>query len=184
MQPPSFALSASPVFLIDWKEPMYTSYVLIANLDAKEDELQFEHFRLRKIQTRGDLNDAQALFGRMAHFCDWIYERDYSSIPELHLGGYGSIPWHVDDALLCFRLFKVGDIAFVAQVIKGPEDETARRYPHRIMSAMSTNVPYHFTQAECPDWDNLSEGLPSCQGNRSDAPREPYLFNPMAPPAG
>jgi len=163
---------------------MYTSYVLIANLDAKEDELQFEHFRLRKIQTRGDLNDAQALFGRMAHFCDWIYERDYSSIPELHLGGYGSIPWHVDDALLCFRLFKVGDIAFVAQVIKGPEDETARRYPHRIMSAMSTNVPYHFTQAECPDWDNLSEGLPSCQGNRSDAPREPYLFNPMAPPAG
>ncbi len=152
---------------------MVTVYALIRNFEGpwpaanfearKPDELQFENFRIWKIR-QGipiELECARELFkGAQVSYGDCVYERNYDAIPgrrdtQPDWCGFGHIPAETEDALLLFRLYKPGDIAFVDIRIRTHKGETFRQYPYRFTADFHSTYPYRMESIDCARLDDF-----------------------------
>lgn len=140
---------------------MYTAYALITHLESSDDELLFQDFKLSRIDTLGDRQDAiRALPGVDVSFGDWVYKRIYDDVPgPRNYSSVGRIPADTEDSLLLFRLFKVGDICFLKHSVETPDGRLLQRFPHRIMMDLISASPYPFRQSECARWDAFATEL-------------------------
>lgn len=149
----------------------FTAYALVKNLDSRGDELQFQHFRLRKLRAgrRGEVEEARQIFTHApVSFGDWVYERIYDQPPPVADGqqdiGFGRIPSQSEDDLLIFRLFKTGDICFSGQAIRSSDGALNTQYPYWAISDINTTLRYRMEQNECASWDALALEMPNCEG--------------------
>ncbi len=144
---------------------VYRACALFTNIQCPDHDLRFNNFRMWNIESPGDLDRARKQLGLYeGNIGDFVYEREYSSLPKFGLRApYGFIPMDVDDALFLFRLFRVGDIALLQQTIIDPWGGILRRYPHRIMSEVSTVHHFVFSAPDVPTWDRFAEDLLHCQ---------------------
>lgn len=154
---------------------MYTAYALVRNLErapgrpsSARAELLFEDFRIWNV-TRFEgpngersLNPYELFQDARLDSDDWVYERNYASLPPASgpaPKGVGGIPEDTEDALLLLRLFKTGDISFVRLRIRDQEGNLHSQYPHRVMSEVPARQLYHLSQDECPKWDTFANEL-------------------------
>jgi hypothetical protein len=141
---------------------MYTAFVLVKNIDSDCDELNFSNFKLKEIQQDDDdfFKEARnSLFpGSHADKGDWIYERCYQdTIANL----VNTISNDIENILFLLRLFKVGDLVFLAPCIKKPDGTLLRQLPYRVMSDISPSQNYQLQAQECSQFDEFATKISS-----------------------
>jgi hypothetical protein len=144
---------------------VYTAYALVEFIDSKDSELRFRDFRIRRISSTGDREDAQALFpGARIYGTEWLYERTYQD-SEVAKGayGFGRIPGDLENTLLLLRLFRPGDIIFTRHSIREPNGELSIQFPQRIAADITTTSFFRFSQTECDSWDKFKSELTASQ---------------------
>jgi hypothetical protein len=148
---------------------MYTAYALLKNFHSPQARVQFNEFNLWRIN-QGDfegLRRLQEIFpGMPSDFTYWVYEREYQNIPPPFgewNSGYGGISFHVEDALLFFRLFKIGDISWCRLRIKNPDGTFAELAPYNVMSSQNSVLFYRFERDDVAGWEALASELPRRQ---------------------
>jgi hypothetical protein len=70
----------------------------------------------------------------------------------------GGIPNDIEDILLLFRLYKVGDIAFVKQAVIQPSGNRVVQFPYRAMNDLNSYsaVRFEFAPDECERWKGFA----------------------------
>lgn len=147
---------------------MFTAYALIKNFESRSPELKFKDATLQKIgQGQHELlNNARRIFpySRIT-YGDWIYKKIYQEPPPVREGetdvGLGRIPVDIEDTLLLFRLFRVGDICISGQTIEDADGRPYTQYPYWATSEIHSILSYKLEQAECPEFDEFSSELPA-----------------------
>ena len=144
---------------------MYTAYALVKFIDSNDSELRFRDFRIRRLSSTGDREDAQALFpGASIYGTEWLYERTYQdSEVAKDAYGFGRIPGDLEGTLLLLRLFRPGDIIFTRHSIREPSGELSIQFPQRIGADITTSSFFRFSQAECDSWDKFNAELTASQ---------------------
>lgn len=144
---------------------VYTAYALVKFIDSRDSELRFRNFRIRQISSRGDIEDALALFpGARINGTDWLYERAYQDSEVAKSAyGFGRIPGDVEDTLLLLRLYRPGDIIFTRHSIREPSGALSIQFPQRIATEITTTSFFRFSQTECDDWDDFKSELTASQ---------------------
>src|SRR5438128_1018061 len=94
--------------------------VLVRNFESDTRLLHFSDFRIEEISGRG-LIAAREFFPEATQN-EWILVREYNTIPQAPeaWSGFGAIPNEIEDLLTLFRLFRRGDLAFVALQLTTP----------------------------------------------------------------
>lgn len=147
---------------------MYTAYALLSNINSGDDPLLFRNFSIRMVSSVGDVRDSKEVFGR-GEIGDWIYERTYDEAPEPRgPSGFGRIPFDVEDDLLLMRLFKDGDLAYLAHSIQEPSGSISKQYMQRTMGDVSSPNQYVITQSDCDAWDSFADSMRAGAGWKSD----------------
>jgi len=130
--------------------------VIIRNLESSAECLNFGDFTislvgprfavLRQFFSSGDINDD-----------DWIFEKSYGSIEE--------IPTDIEDILLLFRLYSVGDIAFIKLASKIQSVPAVTR-PNRVINDLNSlchpALKFKFESEKCESWKVFAEGIRRC----------------------
>src|ERR1035441_6196216 len=148
---------------------MYTAYALVRNLsraagesNAARAELRFQNFRIWNVpQFEGPngerFQEACQIFPyARVSFGDWVYEKDYSSLPTAPgpaPSGFGGIPEDTEDSLLLLRLFKSGDISFAQVSVRDANRSLCSQHPYRVKSDIPSVFPYKMSQGQCREWD-------------------------------
>jgi hypothetical protein len=117
------------------KMAFHTTYILIRNFESESKELPFDEFSIKKIDN-SNYDELKAIFKSIYvyRFGHHFIERRYTKLPSLpegeeDLSGLGRIPYDSGDLMLLLRLFKAGDIVFVAQTIKRANGDCLSQYP-------------------------------------------------------
>jgi hypothetical protein len=135
----------------------YTTYILIKNFESESKKLVFDEFSITKIDN-SNYDELKGIFKSVCvyRFGQHFIERRYSEVPSLPEGeddesGLGRILYNSEDLMLLLRLFKVGDLAFVAQTIKRPNGDCESQYPYpRAFSTYTSPFHYRMTEEEIP----------------------------------
>lgn len=139
---------------------MYTSLVLVKNLNSNSDELNFSEFKLKRIQQDDDEGFEEAINNKFpgAHVDkdDWIYERCYNDIIT---DWWTRIPNDIEQTLFLLRLYKIGDLAFLSPSFKKPDGTLFRISPYRVMSDVHTINEYVLEQEECSNFDEFASEM-------------------------
>jgi hypothetical protein len=162
---------------------MYTAYALVRNLsraagepNAARAELRFRDFRIWNVpQFEGPngerFKEARQIFPyARVSFGDWVYEKDYSSLPTARgpaPSGLGGIPEDTEDSLLLLRLFKSGDISFAQVSVRDANRSLSSQYPYRVTSDIPSVFPYKLSQGQCREWDVFADEVKTRPGWRS-----------------
>lgn len=138
---------------------MYTAFALLTHIDSQSGDLLFPEFRLHRLDSVGDLDDARSAFPSGAvRLGQWLYTRTYDDVV-LGSFGFGRIPVDLEDTLLLLRLFRIGDIAIVRHSVRGPNGGISAQYPQRAMVDIASVHPYRFQQADCDAWQIFASEL-------------------------
>src|SRR3954451_4492731 len=99
---------------------MFKAFVLIRNLESAAERLDFGEFTIGLVGTQ--FKELRDLFSSAdVNRDDWILDKSYTVPPPGPPGSpVGGIPNDIEDILVLFRLFKVGDLAFVKQAVVPP----------------------------------------------------------------
>jgi hypothetical protein len=147
----------------------YIAYALVKNLHSRRsNELRFREFSISKIRQGdwGRVREVQEIFPRArVNYGDWVFEKSYeqpSPVSGLEQDiGFGRIPLEVEDTLLLFRLFRVGDIGFSHHSIREPDGKLYTQYPYRALSDVNTVSHYEMERNDCAEWDAFASELPT-----------------------
>ena len=143
-----------------------TVRVLVRNLESHVKSIKFSNFLLQELDY-SKLCVAREFFpNAMQH--EWLLERHYEDIPPLPLiaegwpGPFGSIPFDIEDTLLCLRLYRTGALSFVGMHIQS-SDQTSTQSPYRAISPLVTTSsrPYRFEQSDAFGWEQFASQLKS-----------------------
>ena len=97
-----------------------------------------------------------------AVFGESILERDFGSIPPATqaLSGFGAIPFEIEHLLLLFRLFRPGDLVFVALHLEKP-DVKATQCPYHAISNLAgvSTRQFVFNQVDIAPWEDFAHLL-------------------------
>jgi len=131
----------------------YTTYILIQNFEAESKKLLFDEFSIKKIDN-SNYDELKAVFKSICvyRFGQHFIERRYAKLPSLPEGGedfsgLGRIPYDSEDLMLLLRLFKTGDLVFVAQIIKSPEGDHLGQYQYPMVYSKYRS-PHHYKMSE------------------------------------
>jgi hypothetical protein len=127
-----------------WSSSLKTAYILVRHLDSGHGvgELRVAggtfHYISQDSHGRALLIECEKRFpARCAVFGDWIYEKNYAAVPPSRTGrdpaNTGDIPFEAEDLLLALRLFRPGDVSFIAHSIVDDEGQMLSQMPHRIL---------------------------------------------------
>ena len=140
---------------------MFTAFVLIRNLESSANRLDFGGFTIERIGLRYE-ELRESFSSSDVNRDDWIFEKSYNVPPPGPPGSaVGGIPNDIEDILLLFRLYKVGDIAFVKQAVIQPSGNRVVQFPYRAMNDLNSYsaVRFAFGSDECEQWKDFSEGV-------------------------
>jgi hypothetical protein len=129
-------------------------------------KLQFPDFAVEYLSQSSHhrLKDARNFFGD-AMYGDCVIERAYETIPPMPeaFSGFGAITKEPEELLLLLRLFRPGDLAFLAVSIEKfmesrGRNELFRQYPYRVISPIGTESTRQFVlhQADTPQWESFA----------------------------
>lgn len=140
---------------------MFEALVLLRNLESGAERLDFGAFTvqpiglqfetLREVFSSVDVNQA-----------DWLLNKSYTVPPPAPPGSpLGGILNDIEDILLLFRLYKVGDIAFVKRAIIPAGAKSVVQFPYRAMNDLNSYSPlrFEFRPDECESWIAFAEGI-------------------------
>jgi hypothetical protein len=149
---------------------MFKALVLIRNLESTAERLDFGDFTIRRIGL--DFKEFREVFSSAdVNQDDWIFEKLYTVPPPGPPGSpVGGIPNDIEDILVLFRLYKVGDIAFVKQAIIQPSGNRVVQFPYRAMNDLNSYsaIQYELGPGECEPWKTFANGIQASQSWRSD----------------
>ncbi len=151
----------------------YSSLILLHNLDTDAEELAFAGYVIRPV-TDANWENLKKIFSWTVVFRSGQHymRRDYEAVPpspeDDDPSGFGAIPYDSEDAMLLLRLFKPGDLVFLAQVIKGPDGQTYSQYRYpQVFSSYHSPFPYSLRAPECSELDLFCREAPTWAGWRS-----------------
>jgi hypothetical protein len=131
----------------------YVAYILIQNFESKSEELAFEKFRIKRIDN-SNWNEMKSIFRPIfvKRFGHHFVERRYDKVPKLpedqeDVSALGHIPYDSEDLMLLLRLFKAGDIVYMAGVVETPEGDLLSQYQYP-MAFSQYHSPYHYRMSE------------------------------------
>jgi hypothetical protein len=136
------------------------------NFESDELHLDFSDFSIEYLHQshRRGLDSAKGFFPE-AVFGESILERKYSAIPPMReaWSGFGSIPAEIEDLLLCLRLSRPGDLAFVALTVQAEGKQPSRQYPYRVISNLVgvSQRPFCLNKADVTEWEAFAASLMS-----------------------
>lgn len=149
------------------RKPAATARVLIQNLESNPLRLQFSEFKIEYLHqsNRKGLVHAKEFFPE-AVYGNSLLEWDFPDIPAAPIApsGFGAIPFEAEDLLLLLRLYRPGDLAFVAMQLEGEGRSPARQYPYRVISPLVgvSTRQFGFNQADVRPWEEFARKLKSC----------------------
>jgi hypothetical protein len=113
--------------------------------------LVFDKFSITRIDN-SNYEELGAIFESVNRFGQHFIERRYDEVPSLPEGeedfsGLGRIPYDSEDLMLLLRLFKTGDIVFMAQIIKRPDGDPLRQYQYPMVFSQY-HSPQHYKMSE------------------------------------
>jgi hypothetical protein len=148
---------------------MCKALVLIRNLSSNAKRLDFGEFTISVVGLRyEDLSNV--LLFRDVKPDDWIFEKSYNELPPGPVGSsVGGVPDDVEDILLLFRLYSVGDIAFIRAAITTPKGNTVIQ-PYRAMNDLNSysRSEFELKAEECGSWKTFATGVQQSQSWTSD----------------
>ena len=123
----------------------YTVYILMQNFESPLNKLVFDEFNITKIDMENIEKLKNVFLGMFVYSGQHFIKRRYDKLPELDKddSGLGRIPDDSEDLMLLLRLFKPGNLVFVAQVVQVPEGEFLRQYPYP-MAFSTYRSPFHY----------------------------------------
>ena len=135
----------------------YTAYILIQNVELKSSKLLFDKFSIRRIDNSNweQLKDIFKL-NAVKKVGQCFIERRYDKLARppkdsIDDSGLGRIPYDSEDLMVLMRLFKGGDIVFVAQAFRTPISDTLSQYPYpRAFSSYRSSFHYKMSEVEIP----------------------------------
>ncbi len=125
---------------------LYSTFIMMRNFDTDVDRLQIQDYTIHRVTSRN--RERLLEIFREVWFGDYYLQRDYQTLPSSPTGedpsGLGAIPYHSDNFMLLLRLFKPGDLVFVAQAFRQPDGKpwSQYRYPQAFSSYHS---PKHYS---------------------------------------
>jgi hypothetical protein len=162
--------------------PAATLRILARNIESEfnresfnfgePDRIQFSDFSIEHLHqaNRSRLKYARKFFEN-AMIDECLIEREYEAIPPRagDRTGFGAIIDEPEDLLLLLRLFRRGDLAFVAVSIES-DNSMQTLYPYRVISNLVPESPLQFVleQADVPAWESFAASLRSSASWRSD----------------
>jgi len=120
---------------------MFKAIVVVRNFESAAERLDFTQFTISRVGLQfRDLREVVSSVD--VNQDDWILEKLYNVPPPGPPGSaVGGIPNDLEDILLLFRLYKIGDIAFIKQAIIQPSGSRVVQFPYRAMNDLnSVNV--------------------------------------------
>jgi hypothetical protein len=149
---------------------MFRALILVRNLESRAARLDFGDFTIEPVGLR--FQELRETFSSAdVNQDDWIFEKSYTVPPSGPPGSpVGGIPNDIEDILILFRLYKVGDIAFVNQAIIQPSGNRVVQFPYRAMNNLNSYsaMRFQFGLDECEPWKNFANGLRGSQSWRSE----------------
>lgn len=149
---------------------MFKALVLVRNFQSTADRLDFDEFTIERVGLRfKELRDT--LSSVDVNQDDWIFEKAYAVPPPGPPGSaVGNIPVDIEDILVLFRLYKVGDIAFVKQAIIQPSGNRVVQFPYRAMNDLNSYSAFQFELGpnECAPWNTFAKGIRASQSWQSE----------------
>jgi hypothetical protein len=131
----------------------YTAYILIQNFETKPKELVFNKFRIVRVDNN-NWGECKEIFRPVfvkrvgQHFIERRY-KEVLKLPkdEEDVSGLGLIPYNSEDLMVLLRLFRTGDIVFIAQAITTSEGDVLSQYQYP-MAFSEYHSPYHYKMSE------------------------------------
>jgi Apea-like HEPN len=118
-----------------------------------------------------------------AMYDDCLVERPYLTIPPLpqDIAGFGAITNEPENLLLLLRLFRPGDLAFIAVSIQKSGEMPSKLYPYRVISNLVTESTRQFTfrKDEVSQWESFAASLrtsPSWHADWFRVARRSFLY--------
>jgi hypothetical protein len=149
---------------------MFKAFVLVRNFDSAAERLDFGDFTIERIGLK--FPEFREVFSSVdVNQDDWILEKSYTVPPSGPPGSpVGGIPNDLEDILVLFRLYKVGDIAFVKQAIIPPSGNRVVQFPYRAMNDLNSYSAIRFDLGpdECEPWKTFAKGIQASQSWRSE----------------
>jgi len=140
---------------------MFRAFVLIRNFESAAERLDFGDFTISRVGLR--FKELREIFSSVdVNQDDWIFEKLYTVPPPGPPGSaVGGIPKDIEDLLLLFRLYKVGDIAFVKQAIIQPSGNRVVQFPYRAMNDLNSYsaIRFEFGADDCEPWKAFAHGI-------------------------
>lgn len=163
--------------------PAATLRILARNIESEfnresfnfgePDRIQFSDFSIEHLHqaNRSRFNYARKFFEN-AMVGECLIEREYEAIPAKagDYTGFGAITDAPEDLLLLLRLFRPGDLAFVAVSIEKSGHSPQTLYPYRVISNLVTDSTRQFVleHADVPAWESFAASLKSSASWTSD----------------
>jgi hypothetical protein len=132
-------------------------------------KLQFSDFSVEYIAQGNSrrFNYARQFFDE-AMYGDCLIERAYGNIPSMagEFSGFGAIVLAPEELLLSLRLFRPGDLVFVAVKVEKEQHGELRQFPlkpYRVISGIGGDSTRQFSlcMAEVPTWEGFAAMLRS-----------------------
>ncbi len=128
-------------------------------------KLEFSQFSIEYIHQGNPRIEYARSFFRDAQGYDFIIEREYQSIPKMQDDylGYGAIILEPEDLLSSLRLYRPGDLAFVAVSIQISDRPPVILYPYRVISNLVTESTrqFKFRREDVQQWEDFDRTLRS-----------------------
>ncbi len=149
---------------------MFKAFVLVRNLDCTVERLDFGDFKIERIGLK--FQEFREIFSSVdVNNDDWIFEKSYTVPPPGPPGSpVGGIPNDIEDILVLFRLYKIGDIAFVKQAIIQPSGNRVVQFPYRAMNDLNSYsaIQFKIGPDECEPWKAFADGIQASQSWRAE----------------
>lgn len=152
----------------------YIAYILIQNFESKSKKLIFRNkLSITRIDN-SNYKELKEIFKFVNKLGQHFIERQYDEVPSLSEGDddfseLGRIPEDSDDLMLLLRLFKSGDIVFVAQAFKTPSNGLLSQYRYAtVFSGYHSRFHYKMSDDDTPVFDEFFEQAPKWPGWNSE----------------
>jgi len=140
---------------------MFRAFVLVRNLASSVQHLDFRKFTFEHVGLR--FRELREVFSSLdVNPDDWVLEKGYVHLPPGSPGSpVGGIPNDIEDILLLFRLYKVGDISFSRLAIIQPGGNKLVQLPYRSMNELNSYspLPLELEPNECQAWTAFATGI-------------------------
>ncbi len=161
-----------------------TARVLARNIESDVSTLHFSDFSVECLRQGRHQRLAYAReFFPEAMYEDYLIEREYQTIPPVaeNWSGFGAIPSEMEDLLLLLRLYRSGDLAFIALSIQKAGSPPVKQYPYRAISSLvgRSTRQFRFNEADIPRWEGVADCLkssPSWQSKWFEVSRRFFLY--------